>query len=200
MSTQTPQMAQSKANSVLTSSAYFGGGAAALGGTFSAFYATFKGRNTVLWTAASGVQCFVLGSTFWFSRSVLRDSASDAYPLSRRNELMYSTLAGSFAGMAGGALRGRHNIIPGAIVFGLMGLGGQASSTAFERMAESPAESRPLLDRLSNSKWWPLKSVSDADYERELTEKLIGLEAEVAMIDEKLAMLKQDSLKISGTT
>lgn len=105
---------------------------------------------------------------------------------------MYSSVAGSFAGMAGGALRGRHNIVPGAIVLGLLGLGGQASYTAFERMAESPAESRPLLDRLSSSKWWPLKSISDADYEKELTEKVISLEAEVAAIDEKIAALKQD--------
>lgn len=113
---------------------------------------------------------------------------------------MYSSLAGSFAGMAGGALRSRYNIIPGAVVFGLMGLGGQASYTAFERMAESPAESRPLLDRLSSSKWWPLKSISDADYERELTEKVISLEAEVAIIDEKIAELKQDPSTSIGTT
>lgn len=192
MSTQGSRAAQSNANTVLVSSAYVGGGAAALGGTFSALYATVKGRNTVLWTAAAGVQCFVLGSTFWFSRTALRKNASGAHPLSRREELMYSSVAGSFAGMAGGALRGRHNIVPGAIVLGLLGLGGQASYTAFERMAESPAESRPLLDRLSSSKWWPLKSISDADYEKELTEKVISLEAEVAAIDEKIAALKQD--------
>jgi len=201
MSAHTPQVAvQSNANAVLVSSAYFGGGAAALGGTFAAFYATVKGRNTVLWTGAAGVQCFMLGSTFWFSRTLLRNNASEANPLSRREELLHSFLAGSFAGMAGGALRGRSNVIPGAVVVGIMGLGGQASYTAFERMAEKPAESRPLLDRLSSSKWWPLKSISDADYETELTEKVIGLEAEMAMIDERIVTLKQAHLKSSETT
>jgi len=191
MATQTPPVVRSNPNTILTSSAYFGGGTAALAGTFSAFYATVKGRSAVLWTVAAGGQGFVLGSTFWLSRTVLRNNAAEHHVLSRKEELMYSSLAGSFAGMAGGALRGRGNIIPGAIAFGLMGLGGQASYVAFERMAESPRESRPLLDRLSDSKWWPLKSISDADYEKELTEKIVGLEADIAMIDEKLAALKQ---------
>ncbi|KAK5947370.1 hypothetical protein PMZ80_001520 [Knufia obscura] len=199
MSTHTPRAAQSNANAIFISSAYFGGGAAALGGTFAAFYATVKGRNTVLWTGAAGAQCFVLGSTFWFSRTVLRNNALEAHPLSPKEELMYSSLAGSFAGMAGGALRGRGNIIPGAIVVGLMGLGGQASYTVFEHMAEKPADSRPLLDRLSSSKWWPLKSISDADYEKELSERVIGLEAEMAMIDERITALKQEFPRSSDT-
>jgi len=193
MSTETPRAAVAHPNTILTSSAYFGGGTAALAGTFSAFYATVKGRSAVLWAVAAGGQGFVLGSTFWLSRTVLRNNAAEHHGISPREELMYSSLAGSFAGMTGGALRGRGNIIPGAIVFGLMGLGGQASYVAFERRAESPTESRPLLDRLSDSTWWPLKSISDADYERELTEKVIGLEADIAMIDEKVAALKQDS-------
>jgi len=200
MSTQTPRAAPSGANTILLSSAYFGGGTAALGGTFAAFYATLKGRNAVLWTGAAGVQCFVLGSTFWLSRTVLRSNASQVHPLPRREELMYSSLAGSLAGMAGGALRGRRNIIPGAIVVGLMGLGGEASYGVFARMAESPAETRPLLDRLSTSKWWPLKAISDTDYEKELTEQVIRLEAEMAMIDEKIGELKQVPSKSSDTT
>lgn len=201
MSTTPPRSVArtSDTTSIITSSAYVGGSAAVTGGAFSAAYATLKGRPAVLWTAAAGAQCFVLGSTFWFTRSLLRHNAAQARPLTYREDLAYSSLAGTFAGLTGGALRGRGNILPGAIVLGLVGLGGQLGMTAFAANADAPArEKRPLLDRLSDSKWWPLKSLSDEDYECELQEKLVGLEAEMQMIDEKISTLRHQKATSSG--
>jgi hypothetical protein len=111
--------------------------------------------------------------------------------------MICSGLAGSFAGMVGGAIRGPRNIVYGAAALGLLGLGGQVGFSALSTMADAPPEKRPLLDRLSDSKWWPLKSVPDEDYEYELTEKIVGVEAEIAIIDEKIAVLKQYHAKSS---
>lgn len=196
-----PEAKPSGATSIAKSSAYVGGGAGALGAAFAAAHATLKGRNAALWGAAAGFQCFVLGSTFWFSRDVLRNNVDQGQGLSYRDDLLYSGFAGSLAGMAGGAMRSRGNIIPGAIVFGLVGLGGQAGLSALAGRIDAPdRERRPILDRLSDSKWWPLKSVSDEDYERELTEKIVGLEAELEVIDEKIALLRRESTGITDKT
>ncbi|KAK5103636.1 hypothetical protein LTS08_003054 [Lithohypha guttulata] len=187
MASPMPEAKPSGATSIAKSSAYVGGGAGALGAAFAAAHATLKGRNAALWGAAAGFQCFVLGSTFWFSRDVLRNNVDQGQ--------------GSLAGMAGGAMRSRGNIIPGAIVFGLVGLGGQAGLSALAGRIDAPdRERRPILDRLSDSKWWPLKSVSDEDYERELTEKIVGLEAELEVIDEKIALLRRESTGITDKT
>lgn len=185
---------------LLTSSVYFGAGAAALGATFNAAYATLKGKPVVFWTVGGGLQSFILGSTFWLSRTVLRDNLASTRPLTRGQELVYSTAAGSLAGTVGGSLRGVRNIIPGAVVFGLMGFGGQLSYTAFLKMVEAPGEKRPILERISEMKWSPFRSISDADYEKELSEKVIALEAEMAMIDERIASLKHHPSTPTGQT
>lgn len=180
--------------SIINASNYVGVGSAVTGAAFAAGYATLKGRPVVLWTIAAGGQCGVLGWTFWFTRSLLRQSAqqdgTDTLP-SQRKDLIYSTVAGSLSGTVGGAFRGRANIVPGAIMMGLAGLGGQVSYNILSAAAIRPHDRRPLLVRLSDSKWWPLKVLSDEDYERELTEKIIAIEAEVSMIDDRIRALKQ---------
>lgn len=182
------------AGSIISASNYVAGSTAVLGAAFGAGYATLKGRPVVLWTVVAGAQCGALGWTFWFTRSILRQNAQKdmlAPPLSQREELIYSGLAGSFSGLVGGAFRGRANILPGAIAMGLVGIGGQLGYNALSLAEMKERDRRPLLDRLSDSKWWPLKTLSDEEYEHDLTEKLIAIEAEVSMIDDRLKALKQ---------
>lgn len=181
------------AGSIITSSLYVGGGTGALGAAFSAFHATLRGLPPVVWSTAAGAQCFVLGSTFWVARSALRHRAAQSHAITHREDLLYSSLAGSFAGMTGGAIRGRGHIVPGAIVLGLVGLTGQVGLSTLSTIVDSPQESEPLLDRLSKTSWWPLKSISDEDYEHTLTEKIIRIEAEMAMIDDKITALRSQS-------
>lgn len=179
--------------SIISATSYFAGASAITGAVFGAGYATLKQRPVVLWTVATGGQWGVLGGSFWFTRSILRQHAqrehgSQALPL--REELAYSTVAGSFSGLIGGAFRGRSNILPGAIFLGLVGLGGQLGYHGLSLMDTEGRDRRPILDRLSDSKWWPLKSLSDEEYEHDLTEQLIAIEAEVSIIDEKLSALR----------
>lgn len=182
------------AGSIVSASNYVAGSTAVLGAAFGAGYATLKGRPVVLWTVVAGGQCGALGWTFWFTRSILRQNAQRdtlGPSLSQREELMYSGLAGSFSGLVGGAFRGRANMLPGAIAMGLVGIGGQLGYNALSLAEMKERDQRPLLDRLSDSKWWPLKTLSDEEYEHDLTEKLIAIEAEVSMIDDRLKVLKQ---------
>lgn len=181
------------AGSIITASNYVGGGSAITGAAFGAGYATLKGRPVVLWTVASGAQWGVLGWSFWFTRSILRQHAQGEHGsqvLSLREELGYSTIAGSLSGLMGGAVRGRGNILPGAIIVGLVGFGGQLGYHGLSLADSKDRDRRPILDRLSDSKWWPLKALSDEDYEHDLTEQLIAIEAEVSIIDEKLSALR----------
>lgn len=49
-----------------------------------------------------------------------------------------------------------------------------------------PKEKTSWLD----SKWSPMKRLSDKDYEEKLEEKILRLDAEIAIIDENIASLK----------
>lgn len=179
----------------LKPSLYAGGAAAVLGAGLAAASATLNGRSVWLRSSVAGCQFFVLGSTFWFARSVVRSNlvptGNQMVINSTREDLISSGIGGSFAGLAGGALRGPRNMLPGAIILGLMGLGGQAAYTGFAAVLDSPGERRPILEVLSDSSWWPLKSISDEDYEHELAEKVIEIEAEISMIDDKIVTLKR---------
>ncbi|KAJ9652206.1 hypothetical protein H2198_008510 [Neophaeococcomyces mojaviensis] len=197
---------QSQTNEIITlkSSIYAGGAAAVLGSGLAAAHATLKGRSALVWGGVAGGQCFVLGTTFWLARSVVRSNLvqgrGQMFTDSSREDLISSGIGGSFAGLAGGALRGPRNMLPGAIVLGLIGLGGQAAYTGLAAIIESPRERRSILQVLSDSSWWPLKSISDEDYEHELMEKVIAIEAEIAIIDEKMLGLKQQSVGTAEKT
>lgn len=179
--------------------AYVGLGTGTIGAAFAAGYATLKGRPVVLWTTFSGAQCFIIGSSFWFTRGLAAAYAlSDQRDaLSFREELMYSSLSGSVAGMVGGAVRGRANIIPGAIVLGLVGLSGQAGLSLFAGRDPGSRDNRPLLDRLSDSRWWPLKSIPNAEYKQQLLDKISAMDVEISTIDEQILTLKQKRQAIS---
>lgn len=58
-------------------------------------------------------------------------------------------------------------------------------------MEQANVPSKPFLQRLADSKWVPLKSLSDDDYRGILNEKLLSIEAEVALLDEKIQELEK---------
>ena len=111
-----------------------------------------------------------------------------------------STLAGMFSGGTIGALtRGRRNAIPGAIMFGLFGFTGQQtyniigvsrSLTVGRDDTKDLRTSQSLWHRMSSSKWSPLKVLSDEEHEAILKEKMLAIDAELAMLDEDIQQLK----------
>jgi hypothetical protein len=58
-------------------------------------------------------------------------------------------------------------------------------------MEHANTPSKPILQRLADSKWIPLKTLSDDEYRDILSEKLLSIEAEIAIIDEKIEELER---------
>lgn len=87
-------------------------------------------------------------------------------------------------------------LIPGVVVFSLVGYLGQSSYNAIDswQMEQANTPSKPIIQRIADSKWIPLKTLSDDDYRGILNEKLLSIEAEMALIDEKIEQLEKAKL------
>jgi len=48
------------------------------------------------------------------------------------------------------------------------------------------AEKKNWMERVSDMKWSPMKMLSDEQYERMLNKRLLKVEAEIAILDEKI--------------
>jgi hypothetical protein len=106
-----------------------------------------------------------------------------------------STISGGVAGGAVTKLMGGQ-LIPGLVVFSLFGYVGQVSYNAIDKwqLEQANTPSKPFLTRIAESKWVPLKSLTDDEYQGILSEKLLTIEAEIALIDEKIEELQKAKL------
>lgn len=121
-----------------------------------------------------------------------------------------STIAGAFTGFNLGLLfRGPRNVIPGTIMFSLFGWAGQhgynhldaKNSSEIQKQVELIAKGEdkpkePWTYRLAKSKWSPMSVLSDEEYVKMQEEKLLRVEAEIAIIDEKIAEFRRQALKL----
>jgi hypothetical protein len=102
-----------------------------------------------------------------------------------------STFSNSYSG-------GRRNIVPGAIVFAIVGGTGQTiynlADARHGAYSSSPAKSE-TRSRWLNSRWSPVKVLSDDEYEGMLQEKLLRLKAEIALIDENIMELQKHAIQ-----
>ncbi|KAL8715381.1 MAG: hypothetical protein Q9220_000714 [cf. Caloplaca sp. 1 TL-2023] len=110
---------------------------------------------------------------------------------------------------------GRANIIPGMIMFTLFGYAGQhlynridarkqhssAACTDGDDAANSSAAQptmvteRPLWRRILDSRYSPMKVLSDDEYEEMLREKMVRVDAEIAIVDEAMEKMVQNDEK-----
>lgn len=76
------------------------------------------------------------------------------------------------------------------MVFTVFGAGGQAFvNRVGEWKANKPeGEGTGFL----SSKWSPLRKMSDEEYENFMSEKMLKVEAEIALIDDKIAELQEE--------
>jgi hypothetical protein len=123
-----------------------------------------------------------------------------------------STIAGAFTGFSIGLLlRGPRNVIPGTIMFTLFGWGGQQgynyldkenSQEIRERAAlRATGDDRPketLVQKFAKSKWSPMSVLTDEQYEDMLQEKLLKVEAEIAIIDDRIESVKKMAIEAEG--
>ncbi|KAI9711860.1 MAG: hypothetical protein M1820_002005 [Bogoriella megaspora] len=124
--------------------------------------------------------------------------AWEADKVTTNDRVSASTLAGAFTGGSVGYLtRGRANILPGMVMLSAAGFLGQKAydsvkaNKADALAQEAPIEKPNIWQRLAESKWTPVKFISDDEYEKMLKEKLLRLEAEIALIDEDIEKLQQ---------
>lgn len=127
-------------------------------------------------------------------------------------KLKASTMAGSVAGTLGGMLSecwqtmwasdvltvqgGPRNILPGALMFSLFGAGGQAIvNWRTARAANKP--STPDKEGFW-SRWSPLTPLSDQDYEKILEERILRVDADIAIVDDHIKELRESESQAKG--
>ncbi|TKA63924.1 hypothetical protein B0A49_08943 [Cryomyces minteri] len=135
-----------------------------------------------------------MGSTFWATRGTMLN-AWGADKVTPRERVYASAVAGGISGGSFGVLmRGRTSLVSGTVAFAIFGLLGQSIyNTIDARRTASMSqtgEKENFLQRLAASPWIPMKALSDDDYERMLQEKLLRVNAEIALIDENLERLR----------
>jgi hypothetical protein len=81
-------------------------------------------------------------------------------------------------------------------LFGVTGQAGydQVVSWRQKRMATEAKPSSLKLKDVLDSKWSPVKLLSSEDYKKILSEKLLAVDAEIALIDEEMASLRANKL------
>lgn len=85
-------------------------------------------------------------------------------------------------------------IIPGVVVFSVLGFLGQSSYNMIDEwqlQRENNAPTKPLGQRIVESRWMPFRVLTDEQYREILDEKLLSVEAEIAMVDEKIDELRK---------
>ncbi|KAJ4290593.1 hypothetical protein N0V90_010811 [Kalmusia sp. IMI 367209] len=203
---------------VAKQAALVGAGSAVPGFLVGATYGTLRTQTPVLFALFSGAQWFAIGGTFYGIRTSLLHSTGlqnwwnttrgapllpNTLPPSHSDRIRASTIAGAFTGFSLGFIfRGPRNVIPGTIVFSLFGFGGQhaydwldgRNSDAVRekrKMQEKGEEEETFMQRLAKSRWSPMKALSDEEYQRLMDEKLLRVETEIAIVDEKIEELRK---------
>ncbi|KAK4224767.1 hypothetical protein QBC38DRAFT_370308 [Podospora fimiseda] len=147
-----------------------------------------QGAPPVFFSVIAGGQWFALGTSYYASRLVAFNAMGGEEKLSPGDKTKASALAGGFAGTLGGLLRGPRNIVPGAIFMSALGAGGQAYAN--RRAAKAEVESS--TDKKGFwAKWSPITQLSDEDYEKLLEERLLRVEADIAIMDDHIKQLRE---------
>lgn len=87
---------------------------------------------------------------------------------------------------------GPRNVVPGAIMFSLFGFLGQTAANFYDT-TDLPVSDKPqqnFWQRFASMKWSPVTVLNDGEYENMLREKQLKLEAEIALVDERINDLK----------
>ncbi|KAK0124228.1 hypothetical protein ONS95_009204 [Cadophora gregata] len=165
------------------------------------FAGVIRSNAPFLFALASGIQWSVLGGTFWASRGVVLH-AWGKEKVTPREKASASAIAGAVGGTAGGLLRGRRNVLPGAVMFALFGATGQVlynmADTRNSERSQALEEERDLKTSWLNSKWSPMKVLSDAEYEAMLQDKLLSINAQIALVDENIEALRNQKREVAA--
>lgn len=177
-----------------------GGSAGACGLFMGGAAGILRGAPPVFFSLIAGGQWFALGSSYWAARLVAFNALGGEDKITPGDKLKGSTFAGAVSGVVGGSIRGPRNIIPGAIVCSLLGAGGQAFANRREAKQKEAEKDPSKNKRFWHSSWSPITALSDQDYVNLLEEKLLRVEADIALIDDRIRELREADSKKMGNT
>ncbi|KAF4500350.1 hypothetical protein FAGAP_3441 [Fusarium agapanthi] len=133
------------------------------------------------------------------TRSIVVKAWGGEERLQNGDKTIASAIAGTAAGSVGGLIRGPKNILPAMLVFTTVGAGGQM-------IANRMATRKPKVHDEKESfwsRWSPLKKLTDQEYRDMMSEKMLRIDADIALIDDRIAELKKqaedEELKGSST-
>ncbi|KAI6810356.1 hypothetical protein KC332_g10796 [Hortaea werneckii] len=157
-----------------------------------------KGSTPFLFATASGLQTFALGSSFWTCRSTFIRTRRDPSALTTSELYQASGISGAVSGgLVALVTRGRRNVIPATLMWGLNGLVGQATYNAMYAkpavVVEGPKET--FWERMAKKSWTPIKYVTNEEYAEMLREKMLKIDVEIAVLDDKIAELKKQQVQ-----
>ena len=99
----------------------------------------------------------------------------------------------------GAIIRGRRNVVPGALVFSLLGYVGQHGYNMIDSARRQKAldvhDAPPFWERIAKSKWSFMKTLSDDQYANVLEDRMLEIDSELALIDEDIQSLKKAQKK-----
>ncbi|KAF4979055.1 hypothetical protein FZEAL_4665 [Fusarium zealandicum] len=147
----------------------------------------FKEVNPITWGAVSGFQCFTLGTSFWFTRSIVVKASGGEDQLKNLDKTRASAISGAAAGAMGGLIRGPSNILHAMLVWTVVGAGGQM---VVNHMASRQPQVKDEKDSWFRSRWSPLKKLTDDEYTDMMSEKMLRIDADIALIDDRIAELR----------
>jgi hypothetical protein len=83
-------------------------------------------------------------------------------------------------------------VLPGMVMFALFGAAGQTLYNKADARNSELAEQGPDNTKKSwlDSKWSPMKVLSDSEYEDMLREKLLKINVEIAMVDDSIEAVR----------
>lgn len=172
--------------------AYFLPGTA--GFIFGGAVGIVKGLPTFLSAAATSLQTFALGAAFTTTRTgIITAWTTPERPLTSNDLTKATAVAGAVSGgFIGAFARGRKNVIPGAIMWSIFGALGQV---AYNRWTLAPRavekESRQnFWQRMGEKGWTPFTVLSNEEYAKMLEEKMLKVEVEISILDDKIAALE----------
>jgi hypothetical protein len=95
---------------------------------------------------------------------------------------------------------GPKNVIPGAIMFSIYGALGQTLYNYADTQKSARAEATPNSKTNSwiDSKWSPIRRISEAEYEEMLQEKLLRVNVEIALVDDKIDEIRAEERELGA--
>ncbi|KFA52916.1 hypothetical protein S40293_00879 [Stachybotrys chartarum IBT 40293] len=173
---------------VVVPSLQFGLGTGTVGVFAGIGGAIAKDISPVIGGMFTGFQWFTVGGSYWLTRSLLARASGGDEQLRPIEKTAISAVSGTAAGAVSGLLRGPTKIIPSMIVWSLVGAGGQLVTN---RISIKQSKPRDENDSWLRSKWSPLQKLTDQEYITYLEEKRLRVDADIALIDERIAALQQ---------